>query len=177
MTAKGHIIFAIASVILIKKITFLSILPINSNWGHLIVGTILTCLLPDIDHPKSWLGRTFKFLSIPISRLFGHRGITHSLLAVIILIFFCEKSFLSLIFPVDIVNAMIISYISHIFADMLTPSGVPLLWPFFWCFRIPLLYPSKNILYEKVFCTLSLILAILYPLNIKLFDNLIKYIF
>ncbi|PTC00201.1 hypothetical protein C9975_08825, partial [Thalassospira xiamenensis] len=35
--------------------------------------------LPDIDHPQSTLGKRVKFLSYPISTLFGHRGITHSL--------------------------------------------------------------------------------------------------
>ena len=39
-------------------------------------------LSPDIDHPKSWVGRRMKLISIPISKLFGHRGITHSIVAV-----------------------------------------------------------------------------------------------
>ncbi|VEB43121.1 Inner membrane protein ydjM [Chromobacterium violaceum] len=49
----------------------------------LLAGGLAGSLLPDIDHPKSWLGRRIPFLSRPISYLFGHRGITHSLLAVV----------------------------------------------------------------------------------------------
>lgn len=81
-------------------------------------------LLPDIDHPKSAFGKTVPFFSIPISMIFGHRGITHSLLAVVALavaIFFYGKS--------PYIAPIIIGYLSHLFGDMLTNSGVPLLWP------------------------------------------------
>lgn len=174
MTFKGHIIFSISSIILIKKVTSLSYLFENNNWGHIIIGSLLTCLLPDIDHPQSWLGRKFKFISVPISKIFGHRGITHSLLAILMLKFFIEKNLL-LILPSDIVNSMIISYISHIVADMLTPAGVPFFWPFFWRFRLPIIYYNKNVLYEKIFCSLFLVIALFYPLNINLFENLFKF--
>ena len=38
-------------------------------------------LLPDIDHPKSWAGRRLRPVSTLIAAVFGHRGVTHSLLA------------------------------------------------------------------------------------------------
>ena len=37
-------------------------------------------LLPDLDHPKSKLGRMLPFLSYPLYWIFGHREATHSLL-------------------------------------------------------------------------------------------------
>ena len=40
-------------------------------------------LLPDIDHPKSWVGRRLRPVSDLVAGLFGHRGVTHSLLAVL----------------------------------------------------------------------------------------------
>jgi inner membrane protein len=33
--------------------------------------------LPDIDHPQSFLGRIFFFLSIPLNKKFGHRRAFH----------------------------------------------------------------------------------------------------
>jgi inner membrane protein len=32
----------------------------------------------------------------------------------------------------------VLGYLSHILADMLTPAGVPLLWPCRWRFRLPI---------------------------------------
>jgi inner membrane protein len=40
-------------------------------------------LLPDIDHPQSWVGRRARLISQPLAALIGHRGFTHSILAVI----------------------------------------------------------------------------------------------
>ena len=42
-------------------------------------------LLPDADHPKSWLGRRLGGLSKYLNRRFGHRGFLHSLLVLLIL--------------------------------------------------------------------------------------------
>ncbi|STI17542.1 putative membrane-bound metal-dependent hydrolase [Escherichia coli] len=58
----------------------------QGDWWHIVPSAILTCLLPDIDHPKSFLGQRLKWISKPIARAFGHRGFTHSLLAVFALL-------------------------------------------------------------------------------------------
>ena len=39
--------------------------------------TFLGSLMPDIDHPRSLLGRSFFPISKVINRRFGHRTITH----------------------------------------------------------------------------------------------------
>lgn len=43
---------------------------------------LLASLLPDIDHPGSWVGRRTSPISDLIS-IFSHRGITHSMWAVL----------------------------------------------------------------------------------------------
>src|SRR3954470_24677763 len=43
---------------------------------------VLGSLLPDIDHPKSWVGKRVWPVSLVCAKLFGHRGMTHSLIAV-----------------------------------------------------------------------------------------------
>ena len=47
----------------------------------LVASAALGALLPDIDESNSLIGRKLKVLSYPIKWIFGHRGITHSLVA------------------------------------------------------------------------------------------------
>lgn len=160
MTAEGHLLFALASAILAKKMAISSALA-QGDWWHVISGGLLTCLLPDIDHPKSVLGQRLKWLSSPIAIIFGHRGFTHSLLAIIagILLFtLCQPAQITI--PLDAFHAMIIGYLSHIVADMLTPSGVPLLWPWRWRVRIPILSSTKGNQLERLVCIAALVFAL-----------------
>ena len=110
---------------------------------HLHAGPIQTLLvlsggvagsyLPDIDHPKSAFGSRVLPLSLPISAIFGHRGITHSLIAVVAL-----SGLLWWVFQrvnwhegiaVPVLVGIAVGYLSHLLGDWLTNSGVPLLWP------------------------------------------------
>lgn len=84
----------------------------------------LGALLPDIDHPHSWAGRKMKPISVPLALVVGHRGITHSLLAVL-----AGLGTLMMMGMNAWAAPLVIGYLSHLAADGLTPSGVPLLWP------------------------------------------------
>jgi inner membrane protein len=89
-----------------------------------LAAAALGALLPDIDHPQSWAGRKFRMISVPLSLMVGHRGVTHSLLAVVgCIVALAMLGTGSLLAPVAV------GYLSHLAADGLTPSGVPLLWP------------------------------------------------
>ncbi|MCV2528466.1 MAG: metal-dependent hydrolase [Candidatus Lightella neohaematopini] len=158
MTTEGHIYFAVASIILIKKVKLIQLIT-SGDWWHIILGSLLTCLLPDIDHPKSFIGRRFKWLSIPIYKLFGHRRFTHSILLIIIIAIYINIKRIN--FPIDVIYAMIIGYISHIIADMLTPAGVPLLWPYTKKFSIPIIKKS-NIRLERLISIVIIIYAMQY---------------
>lgn len=128
MTAEGHLLFSIASAVFAKNAELTPVLA-HGDWWHIIPSAILTCLLPDIDHPKSFLGQRLKWVSKPIARAFGHRGFTHSLLAVFALLAtFYLKVPDTWIIPADALQGMVLGYLSHIVADMLTPAGVPLLY-------------------------------------------------
>jgi inner membrane protein len=89
-----------------------------------LAAAALGSLLPDIDHPQSWAGRKLRPISVPISMVFGHRGITHSLLAVLACVIV-----LAVMGGQWAAAPVVIGYLSHLAADGLTPSGVPLLWP------------------------------------------------
>ena len=99
-----------------------SLLAYPSYYGGVILGS----LLPDIDHPKSYLGRQLPFISVPIFKLFGHRGFTHSLLSLSILGVATAKYWA--VNPL-LWGGLLLGYFSHILADMCTPSGVPLFYP------------------------------------------------
>jgi inner membrane protein len=161
MTAEGHLIFSVACAIFAKKAEITPALA-SGDWWHIIPAALLTSLLPDIDHPQSLLGQRLRWIAIPISRAFGHRGFTHSLLAIAggMMLFRLEMPH-SWLMPIDVLHAMIIGYFSHLLADMLTPAGVPLLWPCRWRFRLPLLNSQKGNQLERILC-LGLVAFALY---------------
>lgn len=127
MMAKSHVPFAIVSWI---------------GWCGLTEQdpSLLTCsiagfagLLPDIDHPNSVLGQKLPMISYPIAKIFGHRGITHSFFMTALLTYALYSLSHSQNMPVisDIaLMPLIIGYLSHLVGDFLTPSGVPLFWPY-----------------------------------------------
>ncbi len=81
--------------------------------------------LPDIDHPKSHLGRRFRIISRVISKAFGHRTFTHSLL-------FCfGMGYLLCQWNISVGIGAFAGIMSHILLDMLTPfsKGVALFYP------------------------------------------------
>ena len=78
---------------------------------------VIGSLLPDIDHPRSTLG---KFL--PIGYLIKHRTITHSILAAAIIWW---------------IHPWVgVGYASHLLLDSLNPMGVPFLYPVSYRFNI-----------------------------------------
>jgi inner membrane protein len=82
-------------------------------------------LLPDVDHPRSWIGRRLWPISRPLAALFGHRGVTHSLVAVILCFVFLHWRE----FTRPTVCAVVVGYLSHLCADLLTTNGLRLAWP------------------------------------------------
>lgn len=91
-------------------------------------------LLPDIDHPQSWLGRRLRPLSGFLAAVLGHRGATHSLLAVAA----CCWLLVRLGSSSRIAAPLLVGYLSHLAADLLTPRGLRLAWPFRGTWGVPL---------------------------------------
>jgi len=85
---------------------------------------LLGSLLPDIDHPKSLLGRRFFLISGMMNIAVGHRGATHSVFALVAVVI---GSLYLLSF--DMALALSLGFTSHILADAMTKGGVPILWP------------------------------------------------
>jgi len=81
-------------------------------------------LLPDLDKRQGIIGRMFPMISEPLDYYIGHRTLTHSLL-------FLGAFGLALwyLLPFGVWLAIISGTTSHVFVDMMTPSGVELFWP------------------------------------------------
>lgn len=100
----------------------------------IIIGSsALGSLFPDIDHRGSYIGRRAKITSAIISDLFGHRGITHSPLAMLVfttVLYLVSSFFTSSSLVLMGFIGFYVGIFSHILLDSLTKGGVPLLYPF-----------------------------------------------
>ena len=110
------------------------LLGFDSIWCLAITG--LFALIPDLDQPVG-IGKLNPF-SKYIYAKFGHRNITHSLIFALL-----TTSFLAINQTLWI--SALIGILSHFASDMLTYTGIPLLWPIkknFVIFNGPLLTGS-----------------------------------
>jgi inner membrane protein len=111
-----------------------------------VIGNVVGSLLPDIDGAGNRLWDL-----LPAGNLVGkfarrlfykHRTITHSLLGGF-LIYKALWFILPKLFNPEYVNislvftSIMIGFVAHLLADMMTKDGIPLLFPFKWYFGIP----------------------------------------
>lgn len=96
----------------------------------LLLWTGFASVLPDIDHPKSVLGKMFYPVSRWIDRNWGHRTITHSaifLIAISLVSFSVERSFST---NFNYTTVLLFAVFSHFIFDMFTMQGIPFFYPF-----------------------------------------------
>ncbi|PSX03963.1 metal-dependent hydrolase [Photobacterium angustum] len=136
MNVTGHLAIGAGTYLLIEKHLYIKESTDFTN-ETLFFSGLLACLfgslLPDIDHPSSTFGKRVKLISYPLSLIFGHRGITHSLFALILIGYFMLSA-------IDInhgftlyqwvIFSMMVGYLSHIIIDYGSPQGVQLFYPF-----------------------------------------------
>lgn len=120
MMLKTHFAFAI-----LLSLIFMHFFTVNPYFFIPLV--CIGAFVVDIDTSHSNVGRKMKPFSWFIEILFGHRGFFHSLVAaflfLLLSIYLFNVSFLAF--------APVLGYLSHIFLDAFTLSGVPLLKPFY----------------------------------------------
>jgi inner membrane protein len=102
--------------------------------GASLVAAGLGALLPDIDTPKSALGRWLPISAI-IERRVGHRQLTHS----VAFLALCAVALvpLALVARGSLYVGLLLGIASHLLLDMVTVSGVPLLYPYAGRFVFP----------------------------------------
>jgi inner membrane protein len=129
MMARSHVVVGLATWIAAAPLLHLS--PVDPVYlGLAVAGS----LLPDVDHPQSWIGRRSRPISTAIASVLGHRGVTHSALAVVGLVVLLSR----VGGQRGAVSAVIVGYLSHLAADMLTPRGLRLAWPLRKTWGVPI---------------------------------------
>ncbi|WP_100372587.1 metal-dependent hydrolase [Bacillus sp. FJAT-45037] len=129
MTGKTHLVGGVALCMAADSLW----LGQNGTPLYYVAG-MAGALLPDICHIHSKIGRRLPLLSRVISKVFGHRTITHSLLILAVTAFI-----FSLFFPdyLMVRNGLLIGMVSHILLDAMTVRGIRLFYPLNWRIRLP----------------------------------------
>ena len=116
MTAPGHILVATATVGIAEYILHI---PVNV---YFLIGVSLGAVLPDVDEPKSLIGRKLAFLAF-LLRLFNlkHRTLSHSI--IFALLFLIPAFFFP--YPYNaILGGVGTGALLHCIGDLLTISGL-----------------------------------------------------
>jgi len=136
---RGHIILGYAlclSPVLIPDIReHIEYLFNPISLGFILITIYFFSLFPDLDEPHAYLSKRFPWniVSIPLSTIVTHRGITHTFLFSIVfpaLLAIGLYSF-GLLYKYNyLVIISWLAYISHLVGDSLTKSGVKWFYPF-----------------------------------------------
>ncbi|HDU1218238.1 TPA: metal-dependent hydrolase, partial [Listeria monocytogenes] len=83
-----------------------------------VCGLAIGALLPDIDEPNSFIGRRIPIIPNIVKIIFGHRGMTHTLLATMLFVY------LAIEFPNEFTKMLALGYFLHIVEDTFSVNGV-----------------------------------------------------
>ncbi|MDO8740454.1 MAG: metal-dependent hydrolase [Candidatus Woesearchaeota archaeon] len=119
-----HILFAFLLSLFFKDFFNLNYL----NYAIFLIIILFFSIFPDIDTPRSKLGRRTRPLSNIINSVFSHRKLFHSLFFIVLLLVFLFMLFGFI--NKAIIYAIILGYASHLFLDSLTKEGINFLYPF-----------------------------------------------
>lgn len=115
-------------------------------------------LLPDIDHPGAAIHGIIPGPTRAASLLVGHRGVTHSALAMVALWF--------VIAPYPVLLPVFVGYASHLIADAFTKSGIPILWPMRKRVRFPFWIITGGFAESLIALLAALVMAYMVMLTI-----------
>ena len=95
-----------------------------------ITVTVFFSLLPDIDQVRSPVGKLFLPISKFLSKRYGHRTFTHSLIflsGITLISAFIEKLFSN---QLELTMVIFFAIFSHLILDMITVQGIAFFYPF-----------------------------------------------
>lgn len=96
----------------------------------ILTGIGIGALFPDVDEPRSFIGSRLRGISDFIKLLFGHRGMTHSLIGMIVTALFFYALHYTLAWDLSFVHGFILGYGLHLIGDSFSKSGIKWLLPF-----------------------------------------------
>lgn len=126
--------------------------------GPVVLAAAVGSLLPDIDQPRSYIGRR-----VPVSYgaylVAGHRGLFHSLAGAVGVALLALVAFQKWV-PAysSLWLSLAAGYLLHLVLDTLNPSGVPWLWPLKLRVSIPLVRTGS--VWERLFVSLPLYVVV-----------------
>ncbi|MFH1510056.1 MAG: metal-dependent hydrolase [Candidatus Woesearchaeota archaeon] len=101
----------------------------SPSW-QLLLALIISATVPDIDTPKSFLGKRLPIISYPLKFFVGHRTLFHAVWLPAALFFFLADFH-------SISLGILIGYGSHLLLDSLTRQGVQPFYPLKFRLRGP----------------------------------------
>lgn len=116
---------------------------ITGDWKGALIGGV-AAVIPDIDEPRSKIGRLLFPISILVSSFFKHRTFTHSLLFMGIVTLLIQLIFFNSNLTLTILGGLV----AHVIGDILT-GKVNLLYPLDKWIGIEIL-PSMYILIDRL---------------------------
>lgn len=150
-----------------------------SQIAPFIFAVMIGSVFPDIDEPESWIGRRTKIISNMIKMVFGHRGMTHTLVCSVFVFVALTAWVHYLDWKQDfyyIFFGFSTGWVLHSFGDAHTKSGVKFLMPFsnktFWVLPKGLRFVTST-WRESVFLLIYnsiLIYSIYFAITNKLID-------
>lgn len=133
MTYQSHLVWAATGAIALWPYAPPRQIDDFPAFGVWMAMAFLGGMLPDIDHPKSWLGSKIPVLPTLLYESTGHRGATHSLLVMLVLVAAiwvgCQAFAVNEVVSSLLVCGFLIGYGMHLLGDFFSNKGVPLLWP------------------------------------------------
>lgn len=109
-------------------VTYATALPLMAMTGPVTIGNLfalgLGSVMPDIDHPKSFIGNRSGGISHGIGRVFGHRGLAHSFIGAGAFYLLAEVLVSSFDLPESLVSWFIAGYLAHLIQDSFSRTGV-----------------------------------------------------
>lgn len=139
MMLSGHLMVATGGYLLFKAYPFDHPIDIQPSLFIEVLLVLFGCVLPDVDHTESTLGKRMRVLSVPISLIFGHRGVFHSLLACLFIGYAAYE------LQTWWLNYIAFGYFLHLIGDYLTPSGIPLLYPYKKRYRFAIVAETNSL--------------------------------
>ena len=143
MLFRTHVVFSLAVWL---GLSYFLVMPF-----YVLIFVLLATVFVDVDAWNSKFGNHWFFR--PLQFLTRHRGVLHSLVAGVLLSLILGSVSLWAGF------GFFVGYVSHLFLDCFTKSGVALFWPF--KYRVRGFVKSGGIVEQVVF-VIILILIVLY---------------
>lgn len=116
-------------------VTYAAALPMLVSSNELTVGNVVAlsvgAIFPDIDHPNSYIGKRMPVTSNGMRKLFGHRGIVHSLVGAIALTAVVRFLLLTLHLPSEWGTWFLMGFIAHLVEDSFSRYGIAWFQPIY----------------------------------------------